>query len=201
MPKIVDHEERRAHIVQSVMNIIGRDGFDHATMRSIANEAGYAHGAISRYFPDKQSLLTAAFLHVFAESHERTLERAGNTRGLAALREFAKALLPYGGLATTQERVVLTFWSRAAQDRELEKIQYTNLRKRRDLIRRILNEAIEDGELSSDADIEEATNRVSAYVAGWQMLGVFVPEATTMESLDSSVEAFVSSLRKPCHEQ
>ncbi|SJM52910.1 TetR/AcrR family transcriptional regulator [Gulosibacter sp. 10] len=194
MPKIVDHEERRAHIVAAVTQIIVRDGFDRVTMREIAAEAGYAHGAISRYFPDKQSLLTAAFLRVFNDSHERTLERVEGLRGLDALRLMTEELLPFEEDGANRSRVVLSFWDRAAQDERLWQIHHDNIVSRRALIRRFLTEAAEDGELDSGIDIENAVNRVSAHNAGWQMLAVLVPEAATEESMANSISAVMASL-------
>lgn len=195
MPKIVDHDERRAHIVEAVTQIIIRDGFDRVTMREIAAEAGYAHGAIARYFPDKKSLLTAAFLEVFQGSHERTLERVEGVRGLDALRQMLLELLPFEADGPERSRVVLSFWDRAAQDPELWEIHHENITRRRELIRRFLTEAREDGELTPQVDIEDAVNRVSAHNAGWQMLAVLVPEATHDASLLASIDSILGALR------
>ncbi len=195
MPKIVDHDERRAHIVEAVTQIIIRDGFDRVTMREIAAEAGYAHGAIARYFPDKKSLLTAAFLQVFEGSHERTLQRVEGVRGLDALRQMLLELLPFEADGPEQSRVVLSFWDRAAQDPELWEIHHQNILRRRGLIRRFLTEAREDGELTQDIDIENAVNRVSAHNAGWQMMAVLVPEAADHTSLLASIDSILAALR------
>lgn len=192
MPKIVDHEERRAHIVEAVTEIIMRDGFDRVTMREIAAEAGYAHGAITRYFPNKQSLLTAAFLHVFRESHIDA-QLAGK-RGLDGLRTLIGELLPADEERRRRARVVLTFWDRASQNAELWEIHDENIQRRRGLIRRLLTEAREDGELAAGVDIENEVNRISAQNAGWQMLAVLVPDAATMESVHSSIDATIDGL-------
>jgi AcrR family transcriptional regulator len=195
MPKIVDHDERRAHIVEAVTQIIIRDGFDRVTMRAIATEAGYAHGAIARYFPDKKSLLTAAFLQVFQGSHERTLERVEGVRGLAALRQMLLELLPFEQDGPQRSRVVLSFWDRAAQDQELWEIHHENIVRRRELIRRFLTEAREDGELVPGLEIDDAVNRVSAHNAGWQMMAVLVPEAADHTSLLASIDSILAALR------
>lgn len=44
-------------------------GFDHVTMEDIANEAGLDQGSVSRYFPDKESMLFAAILPAIRISH------------------------------------------------------------------------------------------------------------------------------------
>ncbi|WP_025134272.1 TetR/AcrR family transcriptional regulator [Leucobacter sp. PH1c] len=197
MPKIVDHDERRAEIVQAVTRIIIRDGFDRVTMRGIAAEIGYAHGALARYFPDKKSLLTAAYLQVFNTSHAETLRRVGGIRGLDALREMSHVLLPFAGIGAEKSRVVLSFWDRAAQDEALREIHTEAIVRRRGLIRRFLTEAAEDGELRADLDLEIAIEEVSARNAGWQMLAVLVPDAASDEKLSASLEALLDSFR-PC---
>ncbi|WP_090150218.1 TetR/AcrR family transcriptional regulator [Leucobacter sp. L43] len=196
MPKIVDHDERRTHIVEAVTQIIMRDGFDRVTMREIAAEAGYAHGAISRYFPDKQSLLTAAFLHVFNGSHARTLERVEHVRGLEALRRMSRVLLPFTEVGPQKSRIVLSFWNLASQDPALWEIHHENIMRRRALIRRFLTEAETDGELAAGVDIDVAVEEISARNAGWQMLAVLVPEATTDSKLEASLDALIAGLAR-----
>ena len=197
MPKIVDHEERRAHIVEAVTQIIVRDGFDRVTMREIAREAGYAHGAIARYFPDKQSLLTAAFLHVFSSSQEYSEQQVSGVRGLEGLRRMSRVILPFSAVGSQKSRLVLSFWDRASQDPELWEIHHEVIVRRRDLIRRLLLEAEEDGELRADIDIEVALEEVAARNAGWQMLAVLVPEAATDEKIEGSLTAMLDSFRPP----
>jgi AcrR family transcriptional regulator len=164
-------------------------------MREIAAEAGYAHGAIARYFPDKKSLLTAAFLEVFQKSHEHTLRRTEGVRGLEALRQMFLELMPLEADGPQRSRVVLSFWDRAAQDGELWEIHHENITRRRGLIRRFLTEAREDGELGPGIDIEDAVNRVSAHNAGWQMMAVLVPEAATDTSIVASIDSTIADLR------
>lgn len=195
MPKIVDHDERRTHIAEAVTKIIIRDGFERVTMREIAAEAGYAHGAIARYFPNKQSLLTTAFLHVYSTGHDRIMARVSGVRGLEALRRMSEELLPFSDDEPDLSHVVLSFWDRAAQDPELWQIHHENITKRRALIRQFLLEAQEDGELATHVDIETAVNQVSVFNAGWQMLGVLVPESATAKSLHESIDHMIFDLR------
>lgn len=195
MPKIVDHDERRAHIAEAVTSIIIRDGFDRVTMREIAAEAGYAHGAIARYFPDKESLLTAAFLHVFINSNERIERRVAGVRGLEALRRMSRELLPFSDDDPAHCNVVLSFWDRAAQNPRLWDIHHEYILERRERIRHHLIEAREDGELAEHVDIETAVNLIAAFNAGWQMMGALVPESRTNVSMQLSIDALVEKFR------
>lgn len=197
MPKIVDHDERRRHIAEAAARVVLRDGFEGMTMREVAAEAGYAHGAISRYFPNKQSLIISAFIQVFDDSENRVHENVNGIRGLAALEVMSRQILPYAKEGRRKSRVVLAFWDLAAQDAELQKLHQTKLKGRRALIRRFLTEAFEDGELGPHVDIETAVDEVSARNAGWQMLGVLFPDAVNDDRLDAGLDALISSLKKP----
>jgi len=46
VPKIVGHDERRLELVDATWRIIARHGMEGATLREIATEAGFAHGAL-----------------------------------------------------------------------------------------------------------------------------------------------------------
>ena len=61
MPKIVDHEERRAELRDAVWRLASRDGLEAVTVRGVADEAGCSTGALVHYFADKEALLQFAF--------------------------------------------------------------------------------------------------------------------------------------------
>lgn len=197
MPKIVDHDERRAHIARAVTHVILRDGVEGATMREVANEAGYAHGAIARYFPNKQSMIAAAYLYVFEDSESRVLKQAEHIRGLKALEAASRQILPFSAVGPQKSRVVIAFWALAAQDKALEKIHQEKISERRAIIRRFLTEAQEDGELAPHINIETAVDEISARNAGWQMMAVLVPEALNDDRIENSLQALLAELRAP----
>lgn len=196
MPKIVDHDERREHIAEALSRIIVRDGFERATMREIAAEAGYAHGAIARYFPDKQSVLTAAFHLLHTRAHDRILEGVEGLRGLDALRRMCLEVLPYGRLGPEYAKIVLAFWDQAAQDSEIWRIHREHNERWRELIRRFLTEARDDGELADGVDIDVAVNEVSARNAGWQMIAVLMPHEAGDARLDAGLDALLAGFRR-----
>lgn len=194
MPKVVNHAERRALIIEAVTNIIMRDGFDRVTMREIAQEIGFVHGAITRYFPNKESLLAGAFVQVFTQGQERILRLIEGKRGLAALRSMLLEILPLTEEGAQRAKVVMTFWDRASQDPKLGQIHHDNIVQRIALIERCLIEAREDEEISPSTDIALAVNRIAAYNAGCQILTVLVPAAMAPEQLSAAVDLTIEQL-------
>ncbi|WP_156753630.1 TetR/AcrR family transcriptional regulator [Actinokineospora pegani] len=81
MPRVVDHEQRRAGLAAAVVRVAARDGLHAATMRSVAAEAGVSFSLVQYYFDTKAALLRAALDHLEAEAVRRWADR------LAALPE------------------------------------------------------------------------------------------------------------------
>lgn len=60
-------EQRRQAILDTASRLFSENGYDSVTLRAIAEELGYAHAALYRYFPDKLSILAEICRNVFAE--------------------------------------------------------------------------------------------------------------------------------------
>ena len=195
MPKIVDHDERRSEIADAATKVVVRVGFDRLTMREIASEVGCTHGALARYFPTKQSLLTAAFVRLCERANERILARVEGVRGLEALRRMCEEVLPFGEIGPLYSRVVLSFWAHGSQDDEVRAVHHLNNMRWRDMFRRFLTEAREDGELAGDIDIETAVGEVAARNAGWQMISVLQPEVAGDSRMARGLDALIREFR------
>ncbi|PRB07683.1 TetR/AcrR family transcriptional regulator [Microbacterium sp. MYb64] len=195
MPKIVDHDERRDHIADAATKVIAREGFERLTMRQIAAEAGYTHGAIARYFPTKESLLTASFVRLHVQANGRILTEVAGKRGLDALEQMCREILPFGDLGPKYARVVIAFWDHASQDTRVTQIHRENNQRWRDQFRRFLVEAREDGELADHVDIDTAVGEVASRNAGWQMVSVLLPEVAGDERIEAGLQALLGELR------
>ncbi|POZ55939.1 HTH-type transcriptional regulator BetI [Lysinibacillus sphaericus] len=71
MPKIVNHQERKASIAKATWNVIARDGLRGATVRSIAKEANLSLGAVRYYFNTHEELIVFAMELVEQQVNER----------------------------------------------------------------------------------------------------------------------------------
>ncbi|MFD4532896.1 TetR/AcrR family transcriptional regulator [Kitasatospora sp. NPDC058397] len=71
MPKLVDHEERRAHIIDALLRTAADTGLHAVTMRSVAIEAGVSVRLVQYYFDTKEQLLLAALTRLAARMGER----------------------------------------------------------------------------------------------------------------------------------
>lgn len=64
MPKLADHDARRAQIADALLRIAGSDGLHAVTMRSVAAEAGVSVRLVQYYFENKEQLLHFTLTHL-----------------------------------------------------------------------------------------------------------------------------------------
>ena len=86
MPKIVDHEVRRAEIAEALWRVVAREGIEGATIRAVAAEAGWSRGIVEHYFQDKEELLDYACRSASERALAQTRLRHETLVGRAALR-------------------------------------------------------------------------------------------------------------------
>lgn len=79
MPKIVDHEARRAELALASYRLLCERGYDGASMRQMAKAAGVSTGTLYHYFPDKSSILVHAFQTIM-EKDEAALGQVTSVR-------------------------------------------------------------------------------------------------------------------------
>jgi TetR/AcrR family transcriptional regulator, transcriptional repressor of bet genes len=59
VPRIVDHEQRRAEIVHALWQVIAARGIEGVSLRVVAQAAGISTGRIQHYFRSREALVLA----------------------------------------------------------------------------------------------------------------------------------------------
>lgn len=155
MPRAVDHDQRRAEIVQNARDLIGERGVDALTLRNLADRCGFANGAIRRYFRFKRDVFVALDEDIVRRVREHA-DRSGyqDQRGPEALRTLLDSVLPLD-----RERVVSAAIFAALRDHALwgETFAVAFNDRLDQLFARVvlhLEEAHADGQLSGDRSID-----------------------------------------------
>jgi AcrR family transcriptional regulator len=119
VPKVVDHEQRRRELGHAVWRVIRRDGVDRASVRTVANEAGWSPGALRHYFATQSELLAFAMRLVVERIEGRisALNRATDAREV--VEQVLHELLPLDEERRAENEVWLAFTARALIDPEL----------------------------------------------------------------------------------
>lgn len=195
MPKIVDHDRRRIELVEATWRIIARLGMERATMREIAEEAGFANGALKPYFPTKNELVQATFEYVFARTNERVRAAADGLEGIAALRAFCREVLPLDATRIDEARIVLPFWHAAIHDPARAGLNDRSMAVWRGWMTGWLEAARRAGEVRADVAIPALVEALLTYLLGAQVTATLDPEHAAPAQLQRQLEAYLSLMR------
>jgi len=196
VPKIVDHDARRAEIVQATWRVIARNGIEATTMRGLADELGVANGALAAYFPNKRAILAAAFSHIFDVTSRRYAdERARGLRGAAALRAFLTELFPLDEERLLEARIVIPFLEYAAHDAEMRALYVTLISQWEHEFEVLLAEMSDAGEIGPGGDRRAYIDHLLATTNGAQASAVLLPETATPARLSALIESLLIAAR------
>ena len=122
MPKVVDHDQRRAEILGAARTLIAKKGVAAATMREVSTAAGCTTGALTHYFPDRHAILVGAIRSAHAAAGDRMRARAGSEKTpVARLRAIVLEALPLDAVRKEEWRIWLAFWGEALGDSRLRR--------------------------------------------------------------------------------
>ena len=93
MPKLADHDQRRAQITSAARRVIALDGLAAATFQSVAAEAGISVRLVQYYFGTKRKFLLATHQAVVADAGTRFTRRLGTLGADPAPRDVIRAIL------------------------------------------------------------------------------------------------------------
>lgn len=197
MPRRVDHEARRGELIETAWRVVARRGLGGATLRQIADEAGYANGALKPYFPSKTDLLDATYAHVFERTQSRITTALAGARGLGALRRLCLEVLPVNADLLDEARLVIAYWDLAAR-RETEALaSAATLDAWRTHLRSAFDEARDDGGIRTDVDHGPIVELVLGWLFGAQVTAVVDPGNAHPKGLEAQLDALLTLLATP----
>ena len=196
MPKVVDHEERRAELCAAVWRLASRDGLEAVTVRGVAKEAGWSTGAVVHYFSDKEDLLLSAFQTV-ADRVSRRLEKLEEqTREpLELARAWLVEGLPVDADRKAEVRVWFALLGLALTRPALARAQRLTYRAWRGRVAELLGEAQAAGVVRASVDCAGAAAALVGLVDGLAIQATFEPRAVSGARAVELVDARLDALR------
>ncbi len=195
MPKVVDHEQRRAELAAAVWRLVSTEGLDALTVRRVAAEAGWSTGALVHYFADKESLVLFAFRTVADRVGSRVDRLAQDSSDPL---ELARALLveglPLDADRRAEVRVWFAFLGLALTRPSLAKAQRVGYRAWRSRLEQLLRQAQLEGRIDPEVDCELEAAELVALVDGLAVQATFEPRTLTSERLVALVDARLERL-------
>ena len=195
MPKVVDHEQRRAELAAAVWRLVSTEGLDALTVRRVAAEAGWSTGALVHYFADKESLVLFAFRTVADRVGSRVDRLAQESSDpLVLARALLMEGLPLDADRRAEVRVWFAFLGLALTRPSLAKAQRVGYRAWRSRVEQLLRQAQVDGRIDPEVDCELEAAELVALVDGLAVQATFEPRTFTSERLVALVDARLERL-------
>lgn len=195
MPKIIDHDQRRLEIVLATKKLIVAGGFQAATMREIAAAAGYANGALKRYFDGKDEILMATSKYVADQLVARLVDAVEGYHGLAAVSEIFEQTMPNLPENTAMARVLITFWERSIGHPELSKSFRKQLLPWRQLTEKYLDQAVAHGEVASALSVSVIADELLTQMVGAHVMVQLNPVEDNIHGQVEHIRRRIAALR------
>lgn len=166
-----DSAETRLKILHSARQVFSSIGFDQASLKQIAEDAGLTRNAIANYYSSKIELYLAALATVQEVAVERIVGRASAVQGPAHRRIMAmvEAATEFGWTDQTFVRFFITATVDATRHPELRDNALLPLETARRFVVDTLNEARRNGEIDPETDTEAITQVVVDLLWGLAM--------------------------------
>jgi AcrR family transcriptional regulator len=198
MPKIVDHDARRAELAAAVWRLASRESLDAVTMRAVAAEAGWSTGALAHYFADKEELLLFAFETVADRVGRRVVKAAEQARDpLDLLRTQLVEGLPLDAERRAEVRVWFAFLGLAESRPRLARAGRDAYRLWRDRVAKTLVAGQRQGIVDEAIDPEWEAAALIALVDGLAVQAAFEPRGLTKDRQLELLDERLGGLRAP----
>lgn len=166
LPKQVDHRERRETIARALWRVVDQRGALGLSLREVAAEAEMSHGQLQHYFASRRELLSFA-MDFAAEQTAQRVERGLEALGAAphprdVLRLVLIEMLPLHDDARATSRMNAAYVLEALHDNTIRDRAREGLRQGREQVKVIIAQAIDDGKIARDRDVNTETDRILA---------------------------------------
>lgn len=205
MPRIIDHDDRRREIIEVAKRIIIKGGYEAATMRSIAEEAGFANGALKHYFPNKDSIIAATFMSVLM-ANEDSLEQQGLIPGVSAdrfrtmsaidrLRAYLHATMGFDDNEKGEARILLALWEYSLSNDVLAELYRAHLTEWRGQIVSFMEAAAIEGSVRLGLPYGELADEFISVVIGASVVRLLRGEGMMVPDYPAYVEELLARLQ------
>jgi AcrR family transcriptional regulator len=157
---------RRAQVLKAARACIVALGYEHTTMRDIAEAAGISTGTVVHYFKDKETVLEAALLDKITDTGIAfRAALAGAQSAWERLERLVDASLPATDEVRDEWRLWLTFWGEATRNERLRVVSDRQHQRWTRFLARILHDGMVEGEFVA-LDPETTATQIAALIDG-----------------------------------
>ena len=201
MPKIVDHDQRRAELARVVWDVISRDGIEGVTVRKVAEQAGVSVGGLRHYFDSQRGLLLFAAKTMADRVTARVVGHlGGDLPGHDRARLMLEELLPLDAERRVDVDVWLACMMRARFDSSLAELHVLGLPGERHVCR--LAVALfcgqplpeRNGDPLGDPHLERQALRLHTFIDGLTLQAAMYPREFPAEEIRRFLDEELAAL-------
>ncbi|MFT7837966.1 TetR/AcrR family transcriptional regulator [Saccharothrix sp. BKS2] len=171
MPRVADHDQRRAQVARAFQRLLAAEGFAAVSFSRVAAEAGVSVGLIQHYFTGKDALLRFAYEDAADRLGERVRVRVrdGAAAGLPVARVLLDTLvelLPLDAERDVEYRVRQGLQAQALHHPELAEVARKAGRDILGYVTAVVEDGVARGEVEAGVDAVPAARMILATVQG-----------------------------------
>jgi AcrR family transcriptional regulator len=188
-----DRIQRRKNLLDAVHAVISESGIDGASMRQIADRANVSTGTINYHFGNKHKLMMAALQASCLPPQEYD---SSADSPLAQLR-----VLAFSHTFRSSTDRFWHFWVNYAaagtRNTEMRKHQNRRFERQHALWTRLIEDAINAGELPSCPNAEVVSEQLLIFIHGLVMRQILQPGAQNRLHCEKLLERYFETLERP----
>jgi AcrR family transcriptional regulator len=173
VPRLVDHDARRAEIADAVWRVVRREGIEGASVRRVAAEAGCSTGSLRHYFATQSELVAFAMELVVRRVTERVVALRPTGPPVRRAVAYLEVTIPLDDERRAEMQVWLAFTARALVDPALAELRDRAHADLRGLCAGVVRA------LGVTRDVPAEAERLHALVDGLALHAVVDPRTTT----------------------
>ncbi|WP_102029499.1 TetR/AcrR family transcriptional regulator [Salirhabdus sp. Marseille-P4669] len=199
MPKIVNHEQKRKSIAEAAWNIIKQEGFEKASIRRVATEAGMSSGALRHYFSTQDEMLLFIMNYYLEEGKKRSQSKNWSENPLQAVEEVLLELVPIDDKKKIETSVWWIFALRSLTSDTLKEKKDEMTNGTYELASSMIQMLVLQGLLPESINVELETSRLSALIEGLSIHALLRPDVYSSEKVKEVIRYHLETLCKVCN--
>ncbi|WP_405670806.1 TetR/AcrR family transcriptional regulator [Streptomyces canus] len=157
MPRYVDHDQRRADIVEAAKHVLANGGPAELTIRSVAKRLGGSITLVTHFYPTRPELMRAVVtaMNEGYDTELADLETGADAHG--RLRILLEWMLPLTDQEWVNESGRVQLLSQRGKDASFEEFANSTDARMRDLLRRHLEPLVPEDRVETYVDLLRVT--------------------------------------------
>jgi len=189
-----DRDAKIAELLQATREVIAREGCVAASIRKVAQHAGYSTGAITYYFADRNDLLARVVEDVF-DDFDQWLHPDDGLEGVRAMSEYQ--LLRRGAPNDQARQVWLQLLVHANTDPKLAAVIERLYRRFRERLTVLVDQAQKNGTIRRDFPADLLADHISALGDGLLMVRPIERKRFDSHRLQNLIDMLIAMLQPP----